>query len=158
MARASRSSLATLLLLAAAPLIAKPLDARGFEALLGRLADGWNRGDAAHAADQFTPDAIYTEPPGRQVYRGRAELFRFFGGAEGRPSMAGGPGAMQMTWHRIAFDPSAQRGFGEFSFRYGSQVHGVAVIDVRDGRIAQWREYFTRSELPFAAFAAPSRP
>ncbi len=119
-------------LLAAAPLCAKPLGAQGFAALPGRLADGWNRGDAGHAADRFTPDAVYTEPPGRRVYRGCAALIRFFGGTTGRP------GARSMQGRRIAFDPATQQRFGEFSFRFGSLVHGVAVSDGREGRIARW--------------------
>jgi ketosteroid isomerase-like protein len=136
----------------AAPAEADRLDAAGFAALANQVADGWNRGDASTAADAFTDDAIYVQPPRLQLYRGRAELFRFFGGDKGRA------GAMQMRWHRLAFDAASQSGFGEFSFRYGSQVHGVAVIKLRGGRIAEWREYWTASELPFAEFVVPGTP
>lgn len=123
-----------------------------FAALLARLAASWNVGDAQAAAACFTADAVYVEPPRKQVYRGRTELYRFFGGESGRP------GAMQMTWRNSVFDAARQRGMGEFSFRYGTQVHGVAVIALRDGLIAQWREYWYASELPFEQFVAPGTP
>lgn len=128
------------------------LDQAGFRALLERLAGGWNQGDARAAADCFTEDAVYVEPPGKQVYRGRQALYEFFGGGQGRP------GQMAMTWRNVAFDVDRQRGFGEFTFSYGSQVHGVAVIQVEDGRIAQWREYWYESELPWEEFVKPGRP
>jgi hypothetical protein len=41
---------------------------------------------------------------------------------------------------------------GEFTFEYGSKAHGVAVVRVRDGRIANWREYYYESELGWEAF------
>jgi hypothetical protein len=126
--------------------------AREFEALLQRLAEGWNSGNSRAATECFTVDAVYVEPPRKQVYRGREELFRFFGGDAGRP------GAMSMTWRNVAFDADKQRGMGEFSFRYGTQVHGVAVIALRDGLIAQWREYWYSSEQPFDEFVAPGSP
>ncbi len=44
-----------------------------------RVAAGWNEGDARAAADCFTDDAIYSEPPGRQLYEGREALYEFFG-------------------------------------------------------------------------------
>jgi hypothetical protein len=91
-------------------------------------------------------NAIYTEPPDKQVYRGREALFRFFGGATGRP------GQMTMRWHHLAFDPATQIGFGEFSFTYGTTVHGVAVIRLRQGKIANWREYWYESTLPWDQF------
>jgi ketosteroid isomerase-like protein len=119
--------------------------------LLIRLAESWNAGDAKAAADCFTDDAIYVEPPQKQVYSGRAALFEFFGGDAGRA------GAMNMRWHRIVFDAENQQGMGEFTFRYGSQVHGVAVIDLRGGLISQWREYWYSSEQSFDEFVAPSR-
>jgi hypothetical protein len=123
-----------------------------FRALLERLAAGWNAGDSRAAADCFTAGAIYVEPPRKQLYVGRDALYKFFGGDQGRR------GEMQMRWNSVVFDPTQQRGMGEFTFRYGTQVHGVAVIDVSDGRIAQWREYWYESEKPFEQFVEPSRP
>ncbi len=128
------------------------LDPSGFRNLIEGLAADWNAGDARAAADRFTENAVYVEPPKKQVYIGRERLFRFFGGDQGRA------GAMQMRWNRVVFDPDRQQGMAEFSFRYGTQVHGVAIIDVRDGRIAQWREYWYASELPFEDFVAPGTP
>jgi hypothetical protein len=128
------------------------MQAAEFRALLDRLAIGWNSGDARAAAECFTDDAVYTEPPRKQLYIGRAALYKFFGGDSGRA------GEMQMRWNTIVFDPAQQRGMGEFTFRYGTQVHGVAVIDVASGRIAQWREYWYESEKPFEQFVEPSRP
>lgn len=117
-----------------------------FRTVLNDLAEAWNQGDARRAADCFTADAVYTEPPDKQVYRGREELFRFFGGAQGRA------GQMAMQWHHLAFDEETQIGFGEFTFTYGSTVHGVAVVRLRDGRIANWREYWYESALPWDRF------
>jgi ketosteroid isomerase-like protein len=121
-----------------------------FEGLLERLAEGWNQGEARKAAECFTEDAVYVEPPDRQLYRGREELYRFFGGDSGRP------GAMSMIWRNVAFDEARQIGLGEFTFFYGSQVHGAVVIKLRDGRIHRWREYWYESSLPYSAFAGES--
>jgi ketosteroid isomerase-like protein len=119
---------------------------REFQAVLHNLAEAWNNGESRRAAECFTEDAIYTEPPDKQVYRGREALFRFFGGGTGRP------GQMTMRWHHLAFDPATQIGFGEFSFTYGTTVHGVAVIRLRQGKIANWREYWYESTLPWDQF------
>jgi hypothetical protein len=126
------------------------LDERAFRTLLDRLARAWNEGDARAAADCFTADAVYAEPPDRQLYRGREELYLFFGGDAGRP------GAMSMVWHNVAFDEVRQIGLGEFTFSYGSQVHGAVVLQVREGRIHRWREYWYESPLDFTTFAGES--
>ena len=126
------------------------IGAEDFERLLERLRDAWNRGDAREAADCFAEDAVYIEPPDRQLYRGREELYRFFGGESGRP------GAMSMTWRNAVFDEALQIGFGEFTFSYGSQVHGSVFLDLDRGRIRTWREYWYESELPYAEFASES--
>src|SRR5687768_5830248 len=98
-----------------------------FDRLLEGLASAWNANDARRAADLFAEDAVYSEPPDRQLYRGREALFRFFGGPAGRA------GRMQMTWHHKAFD-AAGIGAGEFTFAWdGGQVHGMASIRVRNG-------------------------
>jgi ketosteroid isomerase-like protein len=123
---------------------------REFESLLDRLAEGWNQGDARKAAECFTEDALYVEPPDRQIYRGRGELYRFFGGGAGRP------GAMSMTWQNRVFDERRQIGFGEFTFGYGSQVHGSDFLELRDGKIQSWREYWYESDLEYPAFVGDS--
>lgn len=152
------SSLATLVLMTAAcgPRAEElsgeqPFGQAEFSGLLDRLAAAWNEGDARRAADCFTGDAIYTEPPDKQIYVGRDALFRFFGGESGRK------GQMSMTWHHIAYNPATQTGAGEFTFAYGSTVHGVAVIKVRERRISNWREYWYESPLAWEEFVGVNR-
>lgn len=140
--------------LAAAPLSARAarLDEGGFRRLLGQVAAGWNSNDARSAAAAFHPNAIYSEPPAKQFYQGRDALFRFFGGEAGRA------GTMRMTWHHISFDADSQIGAGEFTFSWkGGQSHGMASIRVRDGLIANWREYFVTSPLSWEEFQGPNR-
>ena len=117
-----------------------------FVAVMEELASAWNAGESARAAACFTEDAVYSEPPAKQLYRGRQALFEFFGGNEGRP------GQMSMDWHHLAFNPETGVGFGEFSFTYGTTAHGVAVVRLRDGKIANWREYWYESEFPWDQF------
>ena len=117
-----------------------------FEALMMKLARGWNEGDAQKAADCFAQDAVYSEPPDKQLYRGRDALFKFFGGNEGRKR------TMKMTWHHLIFDEQKQIGAGEFTFEYGGKVHGVAMVKIRHGRIQNWREYWYESPLDWDEF------
>ncbi len=119
-----------------------------FEQVMAELAAAWNAGDATRAADCFTVDAVYVEPPDKQLFKGRAELFEFFGGEEGRE------GSMTMVWHHLAYNPDTAIGFGEFTFAYGSAAHGVAVVRIENGKIANWREYWYESELGWNDFIA----
>lgn len=122
------------------------LTALEFRRLLQRVADAWNAGDARRAAECFAEDAVYSEPPDRQLYRGRAELFEFFGGHE-RPDPA-----MQMTWHHLLFDEDAQIGAGEYTFQAQNRYHGAVLVRIEEGVIANWREYQYRSELEWDEF------
>ena len=54
-------------------------------AVMHNLSEAWNEGDAQRAAECFTEDAVYLDPPDKQLYQGRAALFEFFGGGQGRP-------------------------------------------------------------------------
>lgn len=83
------------------------IDTKAYKALMQTLADSWNDGDARKAAGCFTENALYTEPPDKQTYRGREALFKFFGGTEGRK------GNMTMAWHHLLFDKERQIGCGE---------------------------------------------
>lgn len=118
-----------------------------FVELLNTVSTGWNTGDARKAADCFTSNAVYSEPPDKQLYKGRQALYEFFGGDAGRTT------PMSMEWHHIAFNTQTNVGLAEWTFKYGSSIaHGVVVVGVRDGKIANWREYFYESDLDWSDF------
>jgi len=116
-----------------------------------QVAQGWNGNNAPLAAAAFTDSAVYLDPPDRQRHMGRQEILEFFGGAAGRRDR------MEMTWHHLWFDPATQSGAGEFTFRFGGQSHGVVVVQLRDGRIHRWREYWYASTLSWEEFTGVSR-
>jgi len=124
--------------------------AADFRNLLEKVATGWREGDSRIAAGCFTTDAVYLEPPDRQVYSGRDELFEFFGGEN--------PPTMSMVWHHLVFDASEQRGVAEYTFKGENQYHGIVIIRCRDGLISHWREYQYRNELPWREFVGDSEP
>ena len=128
------------------------MDTPGFAALLQQVADGWNLGEPRAAAERFTVDAVYLEPPDAQRHVGRDALASFFHGNGPVPRR------MSMTWHHIAYDPDSDMGFGEYSFSIpaGFAAHGVAVVALRDGQIATWREYQYPSTQSFGDFAGDS--
>lgn len=148
-------AIAMVMLLCSSPSFAKPsghLDAKGFSALLHTVAKSWESNDARSAADCFTEDAVYIEPPDRQLYRGREALFQFFGGKEGHASPMG------MDWHHIAFNPNEQLGFGEYTFTYRGRIrHGVAIVKIEAGKIRRWREYQYLTEKAWPDFIGESR-
>jgi hypothetical protein len=143
---AARLAIAGLFTVSSSDAIAQKLDREKFEMLMKTLAAGWNEGNARKAANCFTEDAVYNEPPNKQLYRGREALFKFFGGHKGRK------GAMKMTWHHLVFNEATQNGAGEFTFTYGSRVHGVAIVKVKAGKISNWREYWEESSLDWEKF------
>ena len=111
------------------------------------IADGWNEGNARKAADCFCEDAVYVEPPEKQVYQGCEELFEFFGGESG-PEIP-----MHMTWHHLAFNEDEQVGFGEYSFQMHGKYHGIVTVKLENGLIKFWREYQYNSELNWDEFS-----
>lgn len=117
-----------------------------FANLLKTIAEAWNHGDAKKAADCFREDAIYTEPPDKQVYIGRNALYEFFGGDK-KPAPP-----MIMIWHHFAFDEEEQIGFGEYTFRGTNRYHGIVIIKVREGKVSNWREYQYKSPVEWEAF------
>lgn len=121
---------------------------REFNQLMQTIADGWNEGDAHKAADCFSEDVIYVEPPEKQLYRGRTELYEFFGGEQGTDA------PMNMTWHHLAFNEQEQVGFGEYTFQMHRRYHGIVVVKLESGLIKHWREYQYRSEFSWEEFTS----
>jgi ketosteroid isomerase-like protein len=122
-----------------------------FKDLLETIAAAWGRGDARAAADCFAADAVYSEPPDRQLFRGRAELHDFFGGNQTPPPR------MEMTWHHIVFDEERLVGAGEYTFQGRNRYHGAVLIRIVNGKIANWREYQYRSDLDWDEFTGVNR-
>jgi hypothetical protein len=128
----------------------KRLSSPAFQKLMQTVADGWNEGNARKAADCFAVDSVYAEPPGKQLYRGRAELYEFFGGD--KPPQA----PMSMEWHHLVFDPETQIGTGEYTFQMKDRHHGIVIVKLKDGLIASWREYQYQSSLSWSEFVGES--
>jgi ketosteroid isomerase-like protein len=119
-----------------------------FKNLMQTIADGWNEGNARKAADCFSEDAVYVEPPDKQVYRGRDALYEFFGGEEGTDL------PMHMTWHHLAFNEDGQVGFGEYTFQMHGRYHGIVTVKLENGLVKFWREYQYKTELSWGEFAS----
>jgi len=127
----------------------EPVSRTEFVALMSRVSEAWTSRDTERALSAFADDALYTEPPDLQIYRGKPELRIFFDRIA--------PGAT-MIWHNLWYEPGTGFGAGEYSFRNGGRttaVHGVAVVRIEDGRIAVWREYQRRGNIDFEEFHDP---
>jgi hypothetical protein len=127
-----------------------PEDGFDFVGLMMRVAKGWSSQDTALALSAFHPEALYTEPPNLQMYRGHDELRPFFSAVT--------PGS-SMIWHHLWYNPGTGIGAGEYSFHKGGRdtaVHGVAVVEIRDGKITYWREYQRRGDIDFGRFHDPA--
>ena len=110
------------------------------------IAFGWNEGNPRKAADCFSMEAIYSEPPQKQLYHGRDELYEFFGGDHGTDI------PMKMTWHHLAFNEQQQIGFGEYTFEMHGRYHGIVVVKTEAGLIKHWREYQYQAVLDWQQF------
>lgn len=120
-----------------------------FASLMKRVSEGWTNKDTELALSAFADDAIYTEPPHFQIYRGAGELRVFFDRIT--------PGAT-MKWHSLWYNAESGVGAGEYSFKNGGRttaVHGVAVVQVANGKIKVWREYQRRGDIEFEDFLNP---
>lgn len=109
-----------------------------FDALIRRLADAWAALDAEAAVACFTDDAVYMQPPDEQLFVGRDQLRAYFGPLD--------PGTY-LRLDNVWFDERTRRGAVEFTFGVAGEEpadHGVAVVDVADGRIRAWREYLVK--------------
>src|SRR3989337_3931991 len=80
----------------------KTITQKDFTHIVTDIAKGWNEGNASLAAQYFDEHAVYEEPPGKQIYKGRKEIFEFFGGVKGFEI------PMKMKWHNLAFNEENQ--------------------------------------------------
>jgi ketosteroid isomerase-like protein len=124
------------------------LNTQEFSTLMEKLALGWSQQDTDSALDCFTQDALYIEPPDIQIYRGHEQLRPYFAALK--------PGTF-MRFQNLWFDESKQVGAGEYSFGMKDDAtadHGVVVVEIREGKIAFWREYQRKGPSAFSEFIA----
>jgi SnoaL-like domain len=127
------------------------LDGKSFAEIATNIAKAWNKGDAGFASQYFDENAVYEEPPRNQLYKGRKQIFEFFGGD------AGFEKPMKMEWHNLAFNEEKQIGFGEYTFAMNNQYHGIVIMKFEKGKIVKWREYQYKSQLSWDDFAEESK-
>lgn len=112
--------------------------------LLDELSDCWRKRDAQGAADLFSENALYSEPPAHEL-RGRPAIASFF-----RTFFANHYG-IEFGFSRILIGDGEAA--AEWSFRYfrtsdgrGRHLVGIAFIDTAAGRIRLWRSFSARLE------------
>jgi uncharacterized protein (TIGR02246 family) len=112
--------------------------------LLDKLGDCWRKRDAQGAAELFSDDAMYSEPPAHEL--------------RGRPAIAGFFRAFFASHYTIEFGFSRiligeDEAAAEWSFSYSRvsdgarrRLVGIAFIDTAAGRIHVWRSFSARLE------------
>lgn len=123
-------------------------DRIAFESLLARVSASWEACDAAAASRCFAQDAVYMEPPDRQLFIGREQLLSYFS-----PLVPG----TYLDIHAVWFDEATQTGAFEFTFGDRSADaadHGVVVVALTDDLISSWREYHRKGLSSFDHFIA----
>ena len=126
------------------------LEEKEFFEIVITIAEGWNKGNAKLAAQFFSDNAVYEEPPKKQFYQGKNDIYNFFGGEEGHEI------PMKMQWHNLAFNEKEQIGFGEYTFSMNNQYHGIVVMKFDNKKISKWREYQYKSDLNWKNFTGES--
>ncbi len=119
-----------------------------FIAVMEELAAAIGAGDARRGANCYTDDVIFYEPSTRFLLRSREEIYQLFGGEKPHKGL--------LRWHHLGFNSSTQIGFAEFTLNYGSPVHGIVIVQISEGKIAIWREYYFDSTLAWNAFIKDS--
>lgn len=112
-------------------------------ALVERQARAWENEDLDAITADFAPDGVLVSPGGRwqgpKAIRAAAE--QFFAGTTGvrvevtRVLLDGDAGAAEWTWTESRSDGTRRT------------AEDAIVFELRDGRIARWREYFDPADL-----------
>lgn len=116
-----------------------------FHELMENVAKGWSTQDTELALSSFDEDAIYMEPPNIQYYRGHQQLRPYFDELDSK---------YNMQFHHIWFNKTKQSGAAEYTFSYGKDTSdvGIAVVELKNGKIKFWREYQRKGPTDFNKF------
>ncbi|HEU5368888.1 MAG TPA: nuclear transport factor 2 family protein [Ktedonobacterales bacterium] len=112
--------------------------------LLDELSDCWRKRDAQGAAELFSEEAIYSEPPAHEL-RGRPAIAGFF------RAFFASHYAIEFGFSRILIGEGEAAAEWSFSYSRTSdgarrRLAGIAFIDTTAGRIHVWRSFSARLE------------
>lgn len=114
-----------------------------FNNLLANLATGWTNRDYAAVADHFADDLFYSDPQNYTLVD-RTSLLEFFEDDDGQPQSC--------KVHGHLFDEDRQCGVAEYTYEGTFRYHGTVWIELKEDKIASWREYQHRSEKDWKEF------
>jgi limonene-1,2-epoxide hydrolase len=107
------------------------------DALIREFLAAWERRDTAYIVDRFTDDGVYHSIPLAPIV-GKDAIRDFVSGFEGVP-----PGRL-VIHHQLASDTVVMNERTDYITLNGRPVtlRITGVFEMRDRRIAAWREYF----------------
>lgn len=118
--------------------------AQGERKAIESLFTAWNSGDTERVVAAFSSDAIYEDVAAGGLHRGRDEIRKWVAGAFRdidrfkleivKSSFYKGGGTIEWVWS----------GTDKGLFKTGKSfsVRGVSVVQVREGRVSQYTEYY----------------
>ena len=112
--------------------------------LLDQLSKRWGKRDAQGAAELFSENALYSEPPAHELH-GRPAITTFF------RAFFATHYAIEFTFSRILIGEGEAAAEWSFSYSRASdgkrrRLSGIAFIDTNAGRIQVWRSFSARLE------------
>lgn len=115
------------------------------ERILEEYRRAWETGDAELAASLFTEDATYQENPFSEPLAGREAIRRYWGQATASHR------EVRFRWKRLG--SAGNLNFVEWDCEFlradggrKLELRGVMLIELRGGRIANFREFWHRRE------------
>jgi limonene-1,2-epoxide hydrolase len=112
-------------------------------AVVMEMIDAWNERDADKIADLFTEDGVLhsmmIDPiKGREAIRPRIKFL-----VDNASHMKIEPRNIATVGNTVFLERT-----DSFTFKgHSGSVPVVGVLDIRDGKVAEWREYYDRAEL-----------
>lgn len=107
-----------------------------FAHLLTALSVDWTEGNYEQVAARFRENVFYSDAH-NYAFNDRSSLLSFFRDDEGQPQYC--------RFHNFVFDEVRQIGAAEYTYQGTFRYHGTAWIEMRDDKIAGWREYQYKS-------------
>lgn len=116
------------------------------DSVLACVAAGFE-GDPEEAAEAFTEDAVFSDNPGEALLEGRPAILEHFAAYGGR----------RERFHRGRVLVDGDRAALEYAVVFRADAHayahrGVAVLVLRDGRVADWRGVWVETAEDLSAW------